>query len=56
MFLLFSDQFCEYFRIVRNLKFDEAPDYDLLKNLFADVYKLNKFADDGLFDWSNKKI
>ncbi|XP_050430602.1 casein kinase I-like [Adelges cooleyi] len=50
------EEFADYFRAVRKLEFMESPDYDALKFLFETVYELNRFPDDGLFDWSTTWI
>lgn len=36
---------------VRKLGFEEAPDYDFLRELFSKVLKTLGEADDGVFDW-----
>ena len=37
---------------VRKLGFEETPDYDFLRELFAKVMKNNGDVDDGVFDWN----
>jgi serine/threonine protein kinase len=46
-----------YLRQVRNLKFDETPDYKALKGLFVDLGKKLgvRFKDGGHFDWEEKR-
>jgi len=34
------------------LGFEETPDYDFLRELFAKVMKNNGDIDDGVFDWN----
>jgi hypothetical protein len=46
------DEFAIYLSYVRKLGFEETPDYDFLRELFAKVMKNNNDIDDGLFDWS----
>lgn len=36
---------------VRKLGFDEQPNYDFLRDLFAKVLKRNGDVEDGVFDW-----
>lgn len=36
---------------VRKLGFEEAPDYDFLRELFTKVLKTLGEPDDGVFDW-----
>ena len=38
--------------IVRNLKFDEKPNYEEIRSLFRRLYKKKGFAVDYLYDWS----
>ena len=46
------EEFGIYLNYVRKLGFEEAPDYDFLRELFAKVMKNNGDADDGVFDWN----
>lgn len=45
------DCFQEYFRIVRNLSFDEAPPYQVLRSLLIDEAKRRGLSSDSAFDW-----
>jgi casein kinase 1 len=36
---------------VRKLGFEEQPDYEFLRELFAKVMKTNGDHEDGMFDW-----
>ena len=36
---------------VRKLGFEEQPDYEFLRELFAKVMKTNGDVEDGMFDW-----
>ena len=36
---------------VRKLGFEEAPDYDFLRELFSKVLKNINELDDGVYDW-----
>lgn len=37
---------------MRKLGFEETPDYDFLRELFAKVIKSNGELEDGVFDWN----
>ncbi|KAG0442196.1 Casein kinase I like protein 2 [Dictyocoela muelleri] len=41
---------------IRELKFDELPDYQYLRNTVDKILKENKLVDDKNYDWINKKI
>jgi len=47
----FPNEFKIYMDYVRNLKFDEQPDYEYLRNLFNKVLSRMGEIDDGVFDW-----
>ena len=47
-----SEEFGIYLNYVRKLGFEETPDYDFLRELFAKIMKNNNEVDDGIFDWS----
>jgi casein kinase 1 len=47
-----SEEFGIYLNYVRKLGFEETPDYDFLRELFAKVMKSNNDVDDGIFDWN----
>lgn len=40
---------------VRNLKFDETPDYNSLRKLFKDFFNEKGFKDDGKYQWETHK-
>jgi len=48
----FPEEFGIYLNYVRKLGFEETPDYDFLRELFAKVMKNNNDMDDGVFDWN----
>jgi casein kinase 1 len=50
--LTLSEEFGIYLNYVRKLGFEETPDYDFLRELFAKVMKNNNDIDDGVFDWN----
>lgn len=43
--------FLRYMRLVRSLKFEEPPDYDMLRALFSDFFKAEGYRLDYIFDW-----
>jgi len=45
------DEFATYMRYVRNLEFEEEPDYDYLRSLFNKVLVKIGEIDDGVYDW-----
>ena len=46
------NQFVKYFDHVKNLGFDDKPDYSYLYGLFIDIYKKYKYEYDNVYDWS----
>jgi casein kinase 1 len=48
----YPDEFGIYLNYVRKLGFEETPDYDFLRELFAKIIKNNNEIDDGVFDWN----
>ncbi|KAH0826722.1 kinase-like domain-containing protein [Lanmaoa asiatica] len=47
----FPEEFAIYMNYVRKLEFEESPDYDFLRWLFAKVLKNIGEQDDGIYDW-----
>ncbi|KAL2913770.1 Palmitoylated plasma membrane-bound casein kinase [Polyrhizophydium stewartii] len=45
------EEFAMYLTYVRNLKFEEQPDYDYLRGLMNKVLLRMNETDDGVFDW-----
>jgi len=45
-----------YFQIVRNLEFEEDPNYQQMKMLFTDLMKTKNLENDGNFDWMESRI
>ena len=52
----FPNQFTEYIRYTRNLKYEENPNYDYLKNLFISVLNSDGFEVDCYYDWDKETI
>ena len=50
------NEFNEYIKYVRLLKFKEKPDYVFLKNLFVNLLKKNKHTIDNIYDWNLEAI
>ncbi|KAI0029384.1 CK1/CK1/CK1-G protein kinase [Vararia minispora EC-137] len=48
----FPEEFSIYLNYVRKLGFEETPDYDFLRELFAKVMKNNGDIDDQIYDWN----
>ena len=48
-------EFTNYLNYCRNLKFEEKPDYDYLKNLIKGLMKKSAFENDYRYDWVIKK-
>jgi len=49
-------EFLIYLDYCRKLKYDESPDYNYLKCLFMNLFKLKKFNISSDFEWSNSGI
>lgn len=45
-------EFVTYISYCRNLKFDEKPDYNYLKNLFKDLFQKMGYENDYNYDWN----
>lgn len=49
------DEFAQYLNYVKNLKFDETPDYQKLLHLFRNLYIQKGFKEDFEYDWKSKQ-
>ncbi|TQS39347.1 hypothetical protein Golomagni_00130 [Golovinomyces magnicellulatus] len=47
----FPDEFKKYLKYVRNLGFEDTPDYDYLRDLFTNALKGTGEVEDGEYDW-----
>ncbi|BFZ59856.1 Palmitoylated plasma membrane-bound casein kinase [Saitoella coloradoensis] len=47
----FPEEFNQYLTYVRNLGFEDTPDYDYLRDLFSNVLRKSGEAEDGTYDW-----
>ena len=45
-------EFKSYLTYVRNLTFEERPDYTYLRKLFSDVFLRENFVFDSIYDWT----
>merc|ERR1712176_1140561 len=50
----FPHQFVEYFRLCREMKYDDTPDYDRLCRLFSSLFEDKGFKHDKKFDWTTE--
>ena len=48
----YEEEFAIYLNYVRKLGFEETPDYEFLRELFAKVLKNNGDVEDGIYDWN----
>ena len=49
----FPSEFAEYFHDVKNLKFDEEPNYTLYKKRFRDLFIRRCYVFDYIYDWTD---
>ena len=49
-------EFATYLKYVRDLGFDEQPNYSYLRKLFRDLFVSKGFEYDRVFDWTIKKF
>lgn len=47
----YPEQFGQYLSYVRNLGFEDTPDYDHLRDLFLQALSRTGESDDGIYDW-----
>lgn len=47
----FPDEFNQYLTYVRNLGFEDVPDYDYLRDLFTQALRYTGEVEDGEYDW-----
>lgn len=50
------EHFSKYIQYVKELKFEQAPDYEYLKNLFKDLFSECDFKSHTGFDWAIKYV
>eukprot|EP01063_Lacrimia_lanifica_P037440 TRINITY_DN7687_c0_g1_i1.p1 TRINITY_DN7687_c0_g1~~TRINITY_DN7687_c0_g1_i1.p1 ORF type:complete len:338 (+),score=78.54 TRINITY_DN7687_c0_g1_i1:95-1108(+) len=52
----FAPQYANYFNYVRSLRFDDKPNYAVLRGKFRDLLEQNGYENDYLYDWNIKRI
>jgi casein kinase I family protein HRR25 len=45
----------KYVEYTRNLEYTQDPDYDMLRKLFNDIMKREKYKLDYIYDWTTKE-
>ena len=48
-------EFVQYLNYCRNLRFEDKPDYSLVKNLLKDIFVRMNYEFDFTYDWSKPK-
>src|SRR2546423_8087549 len=51
IFFFHAEEFNKYLSYVRNLGFEDTPDYDFLRDLFTQALKNTGEVEDGEYDW-----
>lgn len=46
------DEFVDFMEYVKNLQFEEKPDYRLLITMFKELYYKSGYSEDFIFDWN----
>lgn len=49
------EEFAKYLIYVRNLNFEEKPDYNYMRGLFRQLLQNSGYTNDGMYDWILKK-
>ena len=49
-------EFSAILKYVRELQFEDCPDYGYMKKLLKNVLKTEGIEDDGVMDWNKKKV
>ena len=44
-------QFLKFFELVRNIGFEDAPDYAALRTLLAEMFTDKNYENDFMYDW-----
>ena len=47
--------FKQYMKYVRNLSFEQKPNYKMLRGLFENMFRELNYEDDGKYDWIVRK-
>ena len=48
------EEFASYLKIVRNLQYEQEPDYSELRKLFRDLFIKSGYVFDGIYDWNRR--
>lgn len=48
----FPQEFATYLTYTRNLRFDEKPDYNYLRELFKGLFQRQGYECDYIYDWN----
>ena len=48
----FPNEFATYLNYCRNLRFDEEPDYNYLRNIFTELFVRQGYELDYIYDWN----
>lgn len=51
----YPGEFAAYLNACRQLRFDETPNYESLRNLFKGLFVNREFQYDGIYDWMTSK-
>ena len=49
-------EFATYLNYCRSLRFEEKPDYSYLRQLFRNLFHIQGFTYDYVFDWNMLKV
>ncbi|CAM9945119.1 unnamed protein product, partial [Sphacelaria rigidula] len=45
-------EFLAFFEYVRDLRFEDTPDYKFMKRIFTDLFDRLRFVHDNIYDWT----
>jgi serine/threonine protein kinase len=48
----FPNEFCQYLKYTKSLRFVDKPDYDYLLRLFRNLFAARNYVFDGVYDWT----
>jgi hypothetical protein len=51
----YPEELMKYVEYTRNLEYTQDPDYDMLRKLFNDIMKREKYKLDYIYDWTTKE-
>lgn len=50
--ILILDEFADYLNYCKSLKFEDQPDYNMLRHRFRQLFHLQNYTYDYVFDWN----